>query len=53
MSRRSCNITTAVIEEVEVVEEIGMAHSTAAQKESTQSSAAAQGPKSYGPPMVE
>ena len=53
MSRRSCNITTAVIEEVEVVEEIGTAHSTAAQKESTQSSAAAQGPKSYGPPMVE
>jgi hypothetical protein len=33
MSRRSCNITTAVIEEVEVVEEIGTAHSTAAQKE--------------------
>lgn len=53
MSRRSCNITTAVIEEVEVVEEIGTAHSTAAQKESTQSSAAAQGPTSYGPPMVE
>lgn len=53
MSRRSCNVTTAVIEEVEAVEEMGSAHPTAAQRESTQSSAVAQGPVSYGPPTVE
>ena len=55
MMRRACNVTTAVIEEVEPGQPgmVGAAQHVEGQSSNVSRSTAAQGPKSFSPPMPE